>query len=256
MRTNPVKKTLREGGTTIGTWLGLPDPFVAYHMAGVGFDWLNVDLEHSPINIETAALMFQAVAQAGGVPLARVPWASGENVKRVLDAGAWGVIYPMQNTRQEVEDAVSWAKYPPRGCRGMGGSLHAMSFGAGGSDYFNRANDETLVVIQIEHIDAVGRLDDLLSVPDVDAVFIGPNDLGASMGLAPGAYVSDPGFAAAVDEIRKACERHGVAPGLHVFSPEDAVRRQKEGFRFLALCSETRFMTAGAREALSKARSL
>lgn len=254
MRTNTVKQMLRAGEATIGTWLTLPDPLVAQMMARVGFDWLNVEMEHSTTTLETAALMFQGIAQAECVPLARVGWATGENVKRVLDSGAWGVIFPQQMTREEVEQAVMWSKYPPVGCRGMGGSLAALSFDTDSTEYFRRANDETLVVVQIEHIEAVERADELLSVPGVDAVFIGPTDLGASMGLPRGTDADHPKLAAAIDRVREAAQRHGVAPGIHVFSPEAARKRLAEGFRFLALMSDTRFMLGAAKEALAAVR--
>jgi len=254
MRTNTVKKQLKEGKPSIGTWLCLPDPFAAQSMARVGFDWLNVELEHYPINIETAALMFHGIAQAGCVPLVRIPWNTAENVKRVLDCGAWGVIFPMQNTVAEVEAAVAATKYPPQGIRSVGGSLQATSFGMDSGTYFQRANDEILVVIQIEHIQAVERADELLAVPGIDAVFIGPADLSASMGLKPGADPEPPRLTEAISHVRATAIKHKVAPGLHVFSPEAVKQRIGEGFRFIALASELRFMTAAAKAALAKVR--
>lgn len=251
MRTNRVKQRLREGKATLGTWLSLPDPIAAQFMAGVGFDWLTVDMEHSPTNLETAALMFQAVAQAGCVPLVRVPWNTAENVKRVLDAGAWGIVFPMQNSAAEVEAAVAAAKYPPQGIRSVGGSLHVLSFAADSGTYYERANDEILIVVQAEHIRAVENADSILSVPGIDAVFIGPNDLSASMGFRPSGDCSEPAVAEAVAHVRDTAIKHGLAPGIHVFTPEDAIRRIGEGFRFVALSSEVGFMLSGARQALA-----
>ncbi len=252
MRTNTARQALRAGETTVGSWLSLPDPFCARYMARVGFDWLNVELEHSPTSFETAALMFAAIAAEGGVPLARVPWATGENVKRVLDAGAWGVVFPMQNTPEEAAQAVAWCRYPPAGCRGMGGSLAAMSFEAGAAEYYARANEEILVVVQIEHIDAVSRCREILSVPGVDAAFIGPADLGASMGLPPGS--DDPRLEEAIVEVCKAATEVGVAPGIHVFNAEAVRERMAQGFRFIALQTDAGFMVNAASEALSQVR--
>ena len=253
MRINRAKRLLQEGKPSLGTWLSLPDPFAAQFMAGLGFDWLTVDLEHSPINLETAALMFQTIAQAGCVPLVRVPWNTAENVKRVLDAGAWGVVFPMQNSPAEVEAAVAAAKYPPRGIRSVGGSLHAL-LRHRPATYVERADAETLVVVQAEHIRAVENADAILSVPGIDAVFIGPNDLSASMGLRPSGDCADPQVAEAVVHVRETALKHGVAPGIHVFTPEAARRRIAEGFRFVALASEVSFMLSGARQALQAVR--
>ena len=256
MRTNTVKQLLRENKPAIGTWLVLPDPFAAQVMARVGFDWVNVEMEHSPITLETAALMFQMIAQAGSVPLVRVPWNTGENVKRVLDCGAWGIVFPMTNSKAEAEAAVAAAKYPPRGFRSVGGSMQAISFGTDAGTYYARANDETMVIIQIEHIKAVERAEEILSVPGIDAMFIGPTDLSASMGLKPSGDAEDPKVREAIEHARAVAAKCGVASGIHVFSPEAVAQRIKEGFRFIALASDVRFMTGGARAALARAKEI
>ncbi|MDH7570565.1 MAG: aldolase/citrate lyase family protein [Armatimonadota bacterium] len=254
MRTNKVKEQLRAGIPSIGTWLVFPDPFVAQVMARLGFDWVNVEMEHSPTSLETAALMFQSIAAAGSIPLVRVPWNTPENVKRVLDCGAWGIVFPMQNSRAEVEQAVAAVKYPPAGFRSVGGYLHAFSFATEPGVYYQRANEETLVVVQAEHIRAVERADEILSVPGIDAVFIGPQDLTASMGLPPSPDCADPRVAEAVEHVRATAVKHGVAPGIHVMSPEAVQQRVAEGFRFIALASDQRFMVSAARAALTAAR--
>lgn len=254
MRTNSVKRLLREGKPAIGTWLNLPDPFAAQFMARVGFDWLNVEMEHTSTTIDTAALMFQTIAQAGCVPLVRVPWNTGENVKRVLDCGAWGVIFPMQNSAAEAAEAVAATKYPPQGRRSVGGSLHAMSFGADTETYYRCANDEILVVIQIEHIQAVERAEEIVRVPGIDAIFIGPTDLSASMGVKPSGTPEDSRVLEAIAHVRNVALRQGVAPGIHVFSAEAAKQRIAEGFRFIAVNSDVRFMTSGAKSALQQLR--
>lgn len=252
MRVNTVKQRLREGQTAIGTWLVFPDPFEAQIVARLGFDWVNVEMEHTPITLETAALMFQAIAHAGSVPLVRIPWNTAENVKRVLDCGAWGVIFPMQNSAAEVEQAVAAVKHPPIGFRSIGGYLHALSFDTDPATYYERANQETLVVVQAEHIRAVENADEILQVPGIDAVFIGPNDLSASMGLKPSTDCADPRVAEAVEHVRATALKYGVAPGIHVMNGEDANRRIAEGFRFIALASDQRFLVAGARAELGK----
>src|SRR5687768_15894152 len=138
MKQNPVKARLKAGEAVVGSWLGIPSAVSARFMAQLGFDYLTVDMEHQPIDIETAAAMFATIAQAGGTPLARIPWNTAENVKRVLDCGAHGIVVPMVNTREEAEAAVRAAKYPPAGIRSVGGALHAMNFGTDPATYYAR----------------------------------------------------------------------------------------------------------------------
>jgi len=221
-------------------------------MAQLGFDWLTVDTEHQPIGIETASAMFAAIAGAGPAPLARVPWNNGQNIKRVLDCGAWGIVVPMVETREEAEAAVAAAKYPPMGVRSVGGSLHALSFGTDAARYYASANDEVLVVVQMESARSVENAEELLSVPGIDAVFIGPNDLMASMGMTPAMESDEPQFVQALERIRVTARKHGVAAGIHVADHAAARRRIAEGFQFIGLASDLRFMLAAARDELSR----
>jgi len=219
-------------------------------MAQVGFDWLTVDLEHNPISIETAATCFALISATETAPLARIPWNTGENIKRVLDSGAWGIVVPMVCSRPEAEAAVAAAKHPPEGVRSIGGSLHALSFGTDGGTYYARANEEILVVIQAEHIRAVEQADEIFSVPGLDAVFVGPNDLLASMGKKPRMETEDPDFVEALEHIRTTAKKYGVAPGIHVGTVEAVQRRIAEGWQFIALASELGLMLGAAHQAL------
>src|SRR5215211_6617155 len=161
MRANHVRRRLQVGEPSIGTWLALPSPEAAEYVATLGFDWLVVDTEHNAIDIRTLSQMFGAIAPAGVAPLVRIPWNTGENIKRVLDAGAWGIVVPMVNSRAEAEAAVAAAKYPPRGVRSLGGGLRALRWAASADEYARNADDETLVVLQIEHIDGVRVADEI-----------------------------------------------------------------------------------------------
>jgi 4-hydroxy-2-oxoheptanedioate aldolase len=248
MKNNPVKAALQEGRAQVGTWLSLASPMAARFMARTGFDWLTVDIEHSPVNWETAATMFGAIADAGSVPLARVPFNSLENVKRALDAGAFGIVFPMCNTVEEAERAVAACKYPPQGVRSVGGGLHTLNFGASATDYYRRANDEILVIIQAEHVQAVENCDEIFRVPGLDAMFIGPNDLLSSMHKTPAMETDDPQFVEALRHLRETAVKHGIAPGLHVADAEAANRRLAEGWKFLAISSELGFMQQAARQ--------
>jgi 4-hydroxy-2-oxoheptanedioate aldolase len=253
MRSNPVKAALKSGQAQVGTWLTLASPFAARYMARTGFRWLTVDIEHSPVDWETAALMFGSVADAGGVPLARVPSINLENAKRCLDNGAFGIIFPMCNSVEEAELAVAACKYPPFGQRSVGGSLHALNFGGSPAEYYRQANEEILVVIQAEHVLAIERADQILAVPGVDAAFVGPNDLLSSMGKIPAMDSDDPDFVAALRHIRETAVKHGVAPGLHTADVATANRRIDEGWKFVAISSELGFMLEAAQKTVSTA---
>src|SRR5947199_2336149 len=199
MRPNPVKQLLRVGQPAVGTWLSLGSVTAARFLARAGFAWLTVDTEHTATGTETAATMFAVIADAGCVPLARVPSNRHDHIKRVLDNGAMGVVVPMVNSRAEAEAAVDACLYPPRGSRSVGGSVHALNFGTSSADYFAHADDELLVVLQCEHIRAVERAEEIFSVPGVDAIFVGPNDLAASMRGPKG----EPPSGAATDRAMK-----------------------------------------------------
>src|SRR5204863_6269090 len=152
MRPNPVKRALRAGQPAVGTWLSLGSITAARFMARAGFNWLTVDIEHSLVDWETATHMFATIADAGCVALARVPGNRHDHIKRVLDNGAHGVVVPMVNSRAEAEAAVSAVLYPPFGNRSVGGSVHALNFNSTPADYYAKANDELVVVLQCEHI--------------------------------------------------------------------------------------------------------
>lgn len=248
MKQNLARAKLKRGEPSVGTWLTLPDPVSARLMARVGFDWLTVELEHTPVNFETAAQSFAVIAGSGCVPLARVPWNTGENIKRVLDTGAWGIVVPMVNSRAEAEAAVRAARYQPLGERSIGGQLHAASFDTDPATYYARANDEILVVLMAEHIKAIKAAEEIIGVPGIDVIFIGPNDLHNSMGKKPMFDSDDKGFTDAVAHILRTAKRHGVAPGIHVLDAAAAQRRIAEGFQFIAITSEAGMMLAKAGE--------
>ena len=248
MKTNHVRKKLKRGEPSVGTWLTLPDPLAARMMAQVGFDWLTVELEHAPVDWQTAATSYAVIAATGPVPLGRVPWNTVENIKRVLDTGAWGVVVPMVNSRAEAEAAVAAARYAPLGRRSIGGQLHAVNFDTDAATYYARANEEILVVLMAEHVDAIAQADEILSVPGIDVIFIGPNDLHNSMGLAPQFESEHPEFVKAVDHILQMARQHGVAPGIHVADAAAARRRIEQGFQFIAVASETGMMLDKAQE--------
>lgn len=252
MKSNPVRAELKRGNAQVGTWLSLASPFAARFMARSGFHWLTVDIEHSPVNWETAALMFGSIADAGCVPLARVPFNSLENAKRALDAGAFGIVFPMCCSAEEAESAVAACRYPPVGVRSVGGGLHTLNFAASSADYYARANEEILVVVQIEHVAGVENAEAICRVPGVDAVFVGPNDLLSSMHKTPAMDTDDPEFVAALRHIRETATACGIAPGIHVADAETALKRIAEGWKFVAISSELGMMQAAAKSVVGQ----
>jgi 4-hydroxy-2-oxoheptanedioate aldolase len=250
MKNNRVKEALAAGIPQVGTWLSLASPLAARFQARAGWHWLTVDMEHSAVDWETTALMFAAIADAGGTPLIRVPSIAHEHAKRALDQGAYGIVFPMCNSRQQAELAVAACKYPPEGNRSVGGSQHALNFDTDPATYYRNANQRTLVIVQIEHREGVERCEEILSVPGIDAVFVGPNDLLASMHKTPQMETDDPQFVAALQTIRTTALRHGVAPGIHVADANAALRRIAEGWRFIAISSELGMMQKEAAETI------
>jgi 4-hydroxy-2-oxoheptanedioate aldolase len=248
VRPNKVKRLLKEGKPTVGTWLSLGSITAARFLARMGFDWLTVDIEHSLVNTETTTHMMASIADAGCVPLARVPCGRHDHIKRVLDNGGYGIVVPMVLSRQESQESVAACLYPPRGNRSVGGSVHALNFNATPADYYDKVDDELLIVLQCEHINSVRNFDEVYSVPGVDAVFVGPNDLRASMRDPDGKPPSPEVFKQTLADILAACKRNKIAPGIHTFSLEEAKMRIDEGWQFIAVNSELKFMTEGAKQ--------
>jgi 4-hydroxy-2-oxoheptanedioate aldolase len=238
-RVNTAKQLLRAGKPAVGIWMAIPSVTSAEALATVGWDWLTLDVEHAPYNLETQQAMFLAIASQGCVPLARIAANDSTIIKQTLDAGAMGVVVPMVCSAEEAKRAVEACKYPPEGIRSAGGGRWRYAYGA---DWQARANEETLCIVMIEHKTAVDRAEEILAVPGVDACFIGPNDLSWSMGL----YGKrDDAHAAALMRVRDAGRATGTPVGLHCGSPEEVVQRIEQGFQFLACQNEMGFMMSG-----------
>jgi len=248
MRTNPVKKKLLAGEPTFGTWLSLGDLYATRVITRVGFDWLTLDIEHSPVDWSQAAMIFATIADAGGVPLARVPKGNHDYIKRVLDAGAWGIVVPMVDTVEQAKTAIAAAKYPPTGNRSLGGGMHSMNFDATPGEYFQHANDEILVILQTESPTGVENAEEIYSLPGVDAIFVGPVDLRANMRAADGTEASDVEFEALLQRIIDVGKQVGTPTGMHTMDAETALRRAEQGMQYLAIGSELKFMTIKAQE--------
>jgi len=246
MKSNPVKASLARGEAQIGTWLSLPSVFSARLMSRVGFPWLTVDLEHNPIDWETASLMFAVIADSGCVPLARVPRGDHDLIKRVLDGGAMGIVVPMVNTVDEARTAIAAAKFPPTGNRSIGGTIPAFNYEASAGEYYDHANDETIVILQTESPEGIANADEIYALPGVDAIFVGPNDLYWQMKAPDGTPPTAEEFEAALQAVLAAGKKAGTPVGLHATSAEEVNRRVDEGWQFMAIKSELRMMVEQA----------
>jgi len=234
---NQVKQKLKEGKISIGSWIQLAHPTIAEIMAESGFEWLAIDMEHSAIGVQDMENLIRAIELGGSVPLVRL-WSNDPVlVKKVMDAGAYGIIVPMVNSREEAEKAVKSAKYPPEGERGVG-LYRAQGFGSNFEEYKNTINQESLVVVMIEHREAVENIRDILSVKGVDGLLIGPYDMSGSYGIA--GQLDHPLIKEAQRKIIVAAKEAGVVAGIHVVHPpvEQVKNRIDEGFRFIAYSTD------------------
>jgi len=254
MRKNPVKDKLRRGEPSFGTWLSLGDLYATRVLARLGFDWLTLDIEHSAIDWSQATTIFGAVADAGCVPLARVPEGSHHYIKRVLDAGAWGIVVPMVDTVEQAIIAIAAAYYPPVGNRSVGGGMHSMNFGATAGDYYNQANDNILVVLQTESPRGVENAESIYSQPGVDAIFIGPNDLRFQMRKSDGEFPTAEQHEAMIQRVIAAGKKVKCPTGIHAMEPLNALERARQGMQFIAVGSDLRMMTQEAQRTLEVLR--
>ncbi len=244
-----IKKKLQEGELTVGTWQTIGNSTVTEILCQSGFEWITVDMEHSPITLSEAQEIIRTIDLYGAVPAVRV----GENdptiIKRVMDAGAKIIIVPMVNTPEDAYKAVSAVKYPPEGTRGVG-LARAQEYGFGFEKYKKWNHEESVVVVQIEHIDAIHNLEAILSVPGVDASFIGPYDLSGSLGY-PGDF-ERPEFIEALKKYERISNDLKKPMGFHVVQPD--MEKVKEyigkGYLFMAIGLDTLFLGTKCREVI------
>lgn len=246
-----LRSRLRNQELTIGSWITIGHTVISEIMAKFGFDWLAIDMEHSAITLSKAQNLIQIIELSGIAPLVRL----GENnpalIKRVMDAGSHGVIVPMVNTPQQAKDAVNAVKYPPSGTRGVG-LARAQGYGLEFEKYRKWVNKESVVIVQIEHIEAVDNLEDILSTEGVDGFMVGPYDLSASIGK-PGDF-HNPKVIEAQAEIMKVAKRHKVVSGFHVIPPDSREVNKKisEGYQFIGFSLDTLFLGTQCKTEFSK----
>jgi 4-hydroxy-2-oxoheptanedioate aldolase len=247
MRENKLKTKWAAGEAALNGWLHIPSSVSAEAMAHAGFDSLTLDLQHGLLDYGAALSMLQAISTTDVVPLARVPWNEPGIIMKLLDAGCYGVICPMVNTAEACDAFVGACRYPPRGYRSYGPTRARLY---GGEDYAQRANETVLAIAMIETKEALENLEDIVAVPGLDAVYVGPADLSQSLGGPPGADFEDGPVPEALARILEVATQHGVVAGLHNGSSAYAGRMVAQGFRFVTVQSDLQFLMAGAKAVL------
>jgi len=252
--TNPgtMRTTWQNGGTAIGAWISLRDPWITEVASNQDFDYVCIDVQHGLQGTNDIFSQLQSMTGKHPTPVVRVPWNEPGIIGRVLDMGAMGVIIPMVNSREEAEAAVSACRYAPIGGRSMGPIVPMQRYG---NSYFATANERVICIPMIETATAVSRIDDILSVPGIDAIYVGPADLSISLGLPPGVDNEDSRFVDAIDTILDACRRHQVVPGIHCALPW-VQKRHEQGFRMITVSSDHMAVAGGLKADAAKSRDL
>jgi 2-keto-3-deoxy-L-rhamnonate aldolase RhmA len=249
---NRVRKILKDGGTVSGAWLQAGSPITAEILAEAGYEALMVDLEHGPGDVMTTIGQIQAMKGEIAVPFSRAPWNDFVQIKRILDAGVFGLLVPYVNTKEEAEAAVAAISYPQQGIRGVAGSPRAAHYGYDSMDYLTHANDEIYLMTAVETPEAVANIDEILTVDRLDGIFIGPMDLATNMGS-----FGDPKAEAVQDAIREV-EQKVLASGKVLStvagSWADAQKKYERGYRMVFFFSDTTVLGAAARERISSYR--
>lgn len=245
-----LKAKLKSGQLCLGTWITLGHSAIAEIFAKSGFDWIVVDLEHSTMSIEQAGELIRTIDLAGVSPLVRLTSNDTNLIKRVMDAGAHGIVIPNVNNPEDARIAVAATRYAPRGHRGVG-LARAQQYGPGFNDYLKWQENGPIIIVQIEHQSALSHLEEIFTIAGVDGFIIGPYDLSCSMGM-PGEF-DRPEFASAVQEILQTGIRVGCSAGIHIVEPDPERLRQviDEGYRFIAYSVDVRMLDVSARAGVS-----
>lgn len=249
MRKNHVLQAWRDNKETLGGWISVDSVFTAEVMANAGFDWVCMDIQHGMLDYNDVRQMLPAISTTNTMPFVRVPWNEPYEIMKVLDAGAYGIVVPLVNNREEAERAVSACRYPPDGNRSFGparATLYA------GNDYAIGANDEIACVVMIETRESLDNLDEIMSTPGVDGIYVGPADLAYALGLQPG--TKDPIHEETIETILAAAKRNGIAAGIHTASARQSRHYLDMGFQMVTVGTDRQFMERMARSDLAAVR--
>jgi 2-keto-3-deoxy-L-rhamnonate aldolase RhmA len=240
---------------TLGSWITLGHPAIAEIMASAGFDWLVVDLEHSVIDLEVAGDLIRTIDLCGAAPLVRLTSNDQNQIKRVMDAGAHGIIVPMVNTPEEALRAVAATRYAPVGSRGVG-LARAQGYGANFQNYLKWQSEGPVIIVQIEHKDAVDELEAILKVPGIDGFIVGPYDLSCSMGIA--GQFEQAEFVHTIKRIHEIGQQVGSLVGMHIVEPDLQQLEQmaRDGYNFIAYSVDIRLLDIGARQGIARIKEI
>ena len=250
--TNKVKEIWKSGKAVVNGWLAIPSGFSAEVMAQCGFDSITVDMQHGVQDYQSMVQCFQAMQAHPVTPMVRVPWNEPGIIGKVLDGGAYGVICPMINTKQEAENFVSYCKYPPRGTR-SNGPIRAGLYGSA-SGYQSTANEETLCIPMMETRTAVENMESILDVDGIAGVYVGPSDLGFSYGLVPKLDREEPEIMKIYEKLVKECGKRGIYPGIHCSGPAGAAKAIGMGFKLVTLLNDSGILATGAKSWIAETR--
>jgi 4-hydroxy-2-oxoheptanedioate aldolase len=251
MRPNRVREIWSKGGAVINGWCGIPSGFGAEVMAHMGWDSLVVDMQHGVIDYQTMVSMLQGISTTAVTPMCRVPWNDPAIIMKSLDAGSYGIICPMINTREECEKFVRACRYAPKGYRSSG-PIRASLYG--GPDYAEKANETILTFAMIETKEAVSNLDAILSTPELDAIYVGPSDLSLTYGYGPGLDRSEDEMHKIITSIVEACKKHKIKAGIHTGSTAYAKKAIGMGFDFTTLLGDARLMSMAGNQVVKEMR--
>lgn len=253
MRANSIRDALARGAHVVNGWCSVGSSHVAEILGHQGYDSLTIDLQHGAIGYETAFAMLQAISSTPATPFVRVPWNDPALVMKLLDAGAYGVICPMVNSRRDAESFVGAGRYPPRGYRSFGPNRAVQYAGA---DYVQGADREVLLFAMIETRPGLEAVDEIASVPGLDGVYVGPGDLSLALGAPPAMAPVAPEVLAAMARVREAAKRAGIFAAVHTDGPETARQRFSEGFGLCTLQNDTRLLMNAASAQVRRMREL
>lgn len=249
---NTTKQMLREGKKTCGAWVSTGSDIVTEAMAEVGFDWICIDTEHGPGDFRETRAQLQALSTTPTTPIVRVAWNDMVMVKKILDIGAQGLILPWVNTKAQAEQAVNACKYPPAGLRGYAGEVRGARYGFD-RDYLQTANDEILIALQIETREAVQNIEEIVQVPGIDVLFVGPWDLSFSLGCP--LNFDHPDHRQAMLRIETVAKEAGKILGTITGNLQDLKKFYDKGYQFVATCIDITFLINAAKNQLHQVRT-
>ena len=253
-RSLALKQRLKSGEATFGAWLSVASPVVAEIMAGTGYDWVLIDTEHGAFDIESLQIALMAFNGSPTVPIVRVAWNDPVRIKQVLDIGADGILVPMVNTSAEARQAVAACKYPPAGIRGFG-PKRASGYGRNTDAYVAQANEGVIVIVQIEHVDAAAQIDQILDVPGIDVICVGPTDLSGSAGVLR--QFDHPAVTGAIEAVVTRAHARNFPVCLGVIFPDaETMRWLAKGANFILTGEDTAVFANGLSNALTHMRAL